>query len=266
MIGPLLRTRRWAGFTVLVVVVIIAFGLLSAWQWSRAEDRRAEGRILQDALTVTPLPLSSALDSTPGVWDWTPSVATGTFDASNEVLVRKRPLEARNGFWVLTPLDTGAAIVWVNRGWVPVGADALNTPSVTPPPTGLVEVNGYLKPYEQASPDRNDGLPSGQVAAPALSLLPDVGASATGFLQLASSNPEQRDVRPLPLPEIDESRNISYAVQWLLFAAVALGGWFYFLRREAREDATPGTSPSEPPPHPPAERAIPDRSTPWTSA
>ena len=23
--------------------------------------------------------------------------------------------------------------------------------------------------------------------------------------------------------------------QWLLFAAVAIGGWFYFLRREAKE-------------------------------
>lgn len=38
------------------------------------------------------------------------------------------------------------------------------------------------------------------------------------------------------MPEVDEGRNISYAVQWLLFAVIAVAGWFYFLRREARED------------------------------
>jgi len=31
--------------------------------------------------------------------------------------------------------------------------------------------------------------------------------------------------------------NYSYAGQWLLFAMVAICGWFYFLRREAKEGA-----------------------------
>jgi cytochrome oxidase assembly protein ShyY1 len=38
----------------------------------------------------------------------------------------------------------------------------------------------------------------------------------------------------VPLPQIDEGQNISYAVQWILFALVAMVGWFVFLRREAR--------------------------------
>lgn len=237
MIWPLLRTRRWLGFTVLVIVAIVAFGLLSTWQWSRAEQHRAEREALQTAVAQTPQPLESALRSTPGAWDWTPTTALGTFDTANEVVVRKRPLEARNGFWVLTPLITDGPTVWVNRGWIPVGADALSTPVIPAPPGGEVEVTGYLLPFEEADPGRNEGLPQGQVAAPALPLLPSVGASEVGVLQLASSVPDQQDIRPLPLPEVDESRNISYAVQWLLFAGVAIGGWFFFLRREAREDA-----------------------------
>jgi len=36
----LLRTPRWLGFTVLVIVAIVGFGLLSSWQWSRAEEER----------------------------------------------------------------------------------------------------------------------------------------------------------------------------------------------------------------------------------
>jgi cytochrome oxidase assembly protein ShyY1 len=39
------------------------------------------------------------------------------------------------------------------------------------------------------------------------------------------------------MPDVDENRNLSYAGQWLLFALVAVGGWFFFLRREARDDA-----------------------------
>jgi cytochrome oxidase assembly protein ShyY1 len=39
----------------------------------------------------------------------------------------------------------------------------------------------------------------------------------------------------VPVTRPDEIQNVSYAVQWLLFAAVAIGGWFYFLRRESKE-------------------------------
>lgn len=242
MIWPLLRTRRWLGFTALVVVVIIAFGLLSAWQWSRAEDRRSEREALTTALAAPPLTLERSLLTIPGAWDWTPTTAQGVYDTDHEVLVRKRPLDARNGFWVMTPLLTDDVTVWVNRGWIPVGADALSTPEVPPPPTGRVEVTGYLVPFEESEPDRNEGLPDGQIAAPAIPLLPSVSASDVGVLRLATSTPEQADVRPLPLPEVDDSRNISYAVQWLIFAAIAISGWFFFLRREAREDAMTATT------------------------
>jgi hypothetical protein len=36
----LLRTRRWQGFTAVVIVAIIAFGFLSRWQWDRAEEKQ----------------------------------------------------------------------------------------------------------------------------------------------------------------------------------------------------------------------------------
>lgn len=40
------------------------------------------------------------------------------------------------------------------------------------------------------------------------------------------------------------SSNISYAVQWILFALVAFAGWFFFLRREARTVAAEGKDPT----------------------
>jgi cytochrome oxidase assembly protein ShyY1 len=240
VIWPLLRTRRWLGFTAVVIGAIVAFGLLSAWQWSRADDRRHERIALQTALAAEPAPVASIdLSDGPAAVDvWRAVTARGVYLDEAQAVVRKRPLDARNGFWLMTGLQTDAGpVVWVNRGWLPAGADALSTPPLPQPPPGEVVVTGYLRAFEEGSPGGNDGLPPGQIAAPAPDLLPAVGQALPAYIQLSTSDPTQDGLVVLPLPTVDESRNVSYAVQWLLFAAVAIGGWFFFLRREAKEDA-----------------------------
>ena len=138
----------------------------------------------------------------------------------------------------MTPLQTDAGpVVWVNRGWLPAGADALSTPELPAPPAGEVVVTGYLRALEAADAAGNEGLPAGQIAAPAQVLLPPTGTALPAFIQLSESDPPQDGLIALPLPEVDEARNVSYAIQWLLFAMVAIGGWFFFLRREAKDDA-----------------------------
>ena len=244
MIWPLLRTRRWLGFTAVVVVSIIAFGLLSAWQWSRADERRIERQDLQAALAADPAPLAAVDLGSPAAVAWNPVTAQGTYLADKQAVVRKRPLDARNGFWVMTAMRTeDDRIVWVNRGWLPAGENALATPPVPAPPTGSVTVTGYLREWDEVDAGANAGLPEGQVAAPAIGLLPSVDAEPA-YVQLATSTPEQEGLIPIPLPTIDEGRNVSYAVQWLLFAAVAIAGWYYFLQREARDDAERAAAPA----------------------
>jgi cytochrome oxidase assembly protein ShyY1 len=234
VIWPLLRTPRWIGFSVVVVVVIVAFGLLSAWQWGRAEERRAEGIALLAAVDQAPVDL---MDDLRDAGEWTPVLISGTYVAEAQTLVRKRPLNARNGFWVMTPLRASSGTVWINRGWVAAQSDALASPTVAEPPLGTVTVQGYLRAAPDAVAARNVGLPDGQVSDPDPAVLPDVDALPGTYVQLSSSTPAETGIQPLPLPESDDSRNLSYAVQWLLFALVAMGGWFFFLRREALEEA-----------------------------
>lgn len=244
MIWPLLRTRRWRGFTVVVVVSIAAFGLLSAWQWSRADERRLERLELQAALAADPADIATVDLRSPAAVAWNPVTVRGTYLPDAQAVVRKRPLDARNGFWVMTAMRTDDdRVVWVNRGWLPAGENALSTPPVPSPPTGTVAITGYLREGDQAAADANTGLPEGQVAAPAIALLPPIDAEPV-YVQLATSTPPQEGLVPIPLPTIDEGRNVSYAVQWLLFAAVAIAGWYYFLQREAREDAERATAPA----------------------
>jgi len=230
----LLRTRRWISFTALVVVVIVAFGLLSRWQWSRAEFKRQERIALETAAIVNPSPLPSHSRLRQSA-EWSRYTVTGEFDGSHQVVVRKRPLNGTNGFWVLTPFTAqDGSTVWVNRGWFQAAGAATQMPQIPAAPSGTQSIVGDWRVFESADRSDLEGLPVGMIPAVAPEVLP-IEQSAPGYLQLVS--PAQKDLTALPAPEIDEGQNISYAVQWLLFAAVAMSGWFIFLRREARDDA-----------------------------
>lgn len=230
----LLRSRRWIGFTALVVLAVTAFGLLSWWQWSRAEERRLD-RLAIEVSGSAPLDLAAAsdMDQLPV---FTSVRLTGSFDDASTVLVRKRPLEGSNGLWVMTPfVSTTGSATWVLRGWVPAGGSA--TGSVTAPaaPTGTVTLIGAVRAPEGTEPV--DGLPPGQVPGVDPAVLPATNAVTTSsFLHLMETTSPESELFIVPLPSVDEGQNISYAIQWILFALVAAVGWVYFLRREARED------------------------------
>lgn len=239
----LLKTRRWIAFTLLVVVAITAFGFLSRWQWSRAEEERSAKQAWAVQAAAAPMSLSQALADPR---EWTPVRASGRFDADSTVLVRQRPLDGRNGFWVVTALDTADGRVWVTRGWIPVSGAATGPVAAPPPPAGDVIVEARLR-IAESSPDPEPGdLPPGQVS----SLVPArLGADITPvYLEVTASEPTDPEVVRLPAPAIDETQNISYAVQWMVFAAIAITGWWFFLRREAREDAAAsGATTADPP-------------------
>jgi len=223
-----LRTRRWQGFTVVVLVAIIGFGFLSRWQWQRAEEKR----VAQQAQTLAEqTPVVPKADET--LPEFTAVTLTGQYVTDSVRFVRQRPLEGRNGFWVLQLLQTEFGDFWVLRGWVPAGARTDTTPDVPSPP-GQVTVDGFVRPLPNGDALTNrGGLPAGQVTDIASAQLPRPG-DAPWYVQAQQSVPEDT-VTIVPVTRPDELQNVSYAVQWLLFAAVAVGGWFYFLRREAKE-------------------------------
>ena len=135
---------------------------------------------------------------------------------------------------MLTPFTaTSGSTIWVNRGWFQAEGAATLMPSIPPAPTGPESIVGDWRTFESASPEDLQGLPAGMSPAVAPEVLP-VAQTAPGYLPLVT--PAQEGLTVLPAPEIDEGQNISYAVQWLLFAAVAMVGWFIFLRREALDD------------------------------
>ena len=226
----LLKSRRWVGFTALVMVSIIGFGLLSRWQWDRADEQRTE------RLAISQAQVLEAVDSVNDLQEFTRVQISGTFDAQNTKLIRQRPLDGGNGYWVMTPLHTNSGSqIWVIRGWVGASTIATQAPDVPQPPAGPVVVSGAVRNFEQPLPDVF-GLPAGVIAKMSLAELNPNGTSNpvdNRVVQLISSTPAASEIIIVPLPEVDEGQNISYAVQWILFALVAMVGWFIFLKREA---------------------------------
>jgi len=223
-----LRTRRWQGFTVVVLVAIIGFGFLSRWQWQRAEEKR----VAQQAQTLAEqTPVVPRADGT--LPEFTAVTLTGEYAVDSLRFVRQRPLEGRNGYWVLQLLQTESGDIWVLRGWVPAGPRTDTSPDVSTP-SGQITIDGLVRPLARGEEltDRG-GLPDDQVTEVQTAQLPMQGG-AEWYVQALNSAPED-SVTIVPITRPDELQNVSYAVQWLLFAAVAIGGWFYFLRRESKE-------------------------------
>jgi cytochrome oxidase assembly protein ShyY1 len=247
-----LLTPRWLALHVVVLLVIPAFVFLGRWQFGRFEERSANSERVTANIEAAPVPLERLASADRQVEEgdrFRRVTVAGTYDAAHELVVRRRPQEGRNGYYVLTPLVTGGGTgVLVNRGWVPAGATADAAPEVPAAPTGQVTVTGRLRPSETEEnsgiTDR-PGLPAGQV------LLIDAGKIGQGlpyrlvggYVELTEQQPRPASA-PAPVPEPDVGAggglNLAYGVQWWLFIGIAVGGWVLLIRRELAERKTQG--------------------------
>ncbi|MCP2363384.1 cytochrome oxidase assembly protein ShyY1 [Nonomuraea thailandensis] len=242
-----LLTPRWLALHVVVLLVIPAFVFLGRWQFGRFEERSANSERVTANIEAAPMPLERLASAGQQVGEddrFRRVTVAGTYDAAHELVVRRRPQQGRNGYYVLTPLVTGGGTaVIVNRGWVPAGATADAAPEVPAAPAGQVTVTGRLRPSETEEnsgiTDR-PGLPAGQV------LLIDAGkigqglpySLVGGYVELTEQQPTPASA-PAPVPEPDVGAggglNLAYGVQWWLFIGIAVGGWVLLIRREVAE-------------------------------
>lgn len=242
-----LLTPRWLTLHVVVLLVIPAFVFLGRWQFGRFEERSANSDRVTANIEAAPVPMDRLAAAGQQVKEddrFRRVTVAGTYDAAHELLVRRRPQEGHNGYYVLTPLVTGSGTaVIVNRGWVPAGATADAAPEVPAAPSGQITVTGRLRPGETEQnsgiTDR-PGLPAGQV------LLIDTGKIGQGlpyglvggYVELTEQRPEPATApAPVPAPDVGAGGglNLAYGIQWWLFIGIAVGGWALLIRRELAE-------------------------------
>jgi cytochrome oxidase assembly protein ShyY1 len=236
MTGSSSRRVVVVGVAVIVAATCVALGL---WQLRRLEERRRLNAEILDQRSAAPITIGD-VSAGAGADPYRPAVARGTYDVDHEVLVYGRSLEGEAGHLVVTPLvlDDGGTIL-VIRGWVPFAMQTTPVRAASPP-SGEVEVSGFLVPDEGDGTTAPDEGVIGVLDVEGIaSTLPDDVFPLP--LQLARQTPPQSGPvpTPVPMPELSEGPHLSYAIQWFSFAAVAVAGAVILLRRD-RSTATGG--------------------------
>ena len=245
------RAGRWAIYIALAVVFAIACAFLSNWQFSRNQERAGQLALVAANYDADPVPLSDVIPAG-GELDpqdeWLPVVLTGTYLADDELLARNRPHGGTAAYEVLVPfrLDDGRVLL-VDRGWVPPGEDQPEPDSVPAPPSGEATVVVRLRPGEPL-PSSGRSAPDGQVPTINLGFVADTISPKSGaalersaYGVMVSEDPAPATApHALETPSDDPGPHLSYAIQWILFAAMGFIFIGYVIRterRHRREDA-----------------------------
>ncbi|WP_333773211.1 SURF1 family cytochrome oxidase biogenesis protein [Streptomyces sp. IBSBF 3136] len=255
-----LLSRQWVILTLVAIALIPAMIRLGFWQQHRYEERTARNNLVSGALHAAPVPverLTSPGHAVSRTERYRTVTATGTFDTSREVVVRRRTSsDGEVGFHVLTPFVlTDKRVLLVNRGWIPANGAQTDFPRIPAPPAGRTTVSGRLMADETtaASGIKNvKGLPDRQImlinsAEEARRL----GAQVLGGY-VEQTAPRAKGGSPEQISDPgseDAPLNYAYMLQWWLFAAAVPVGWWFLVRRELRdrEEAAAEREPEEQP-------------------
>jgi cytochrome oxidase assembly protein ShyY1 len=248
---------RWLALLLVVLVAATGMALLGQWQLNRARERSRgpaeQAERAREQAVPRPLPQVLAPRQTfPKNGINTRVSVTGSWESSRRLLVSGRELHGRKGFWVLIPLRLAdGSAVPVVRGWVPTASD----PAAVAPVGDRVQVIGLLQPSEppsQRAPGQTSGLPADQVERVAAPELVNRWPYPliTGFVVQQSQTPATGPLpTPVPAPSIDaglDLQNLSYAVQWWIFAGLGLFFWWRLVRDDHRGDLDVPLDPAVP--------------------
>lgn len=222
------RRFRPSLFSVVLTLLGVAlFMRLGYWQLDRAEQKQAlvsQYEIGQRS-QVEILPQNAA--SLPR---YQRARVRGRYDPAHQILLDNMPSHAgQPGYRVLTPLQTPAGWLLVDRGWLPLGASRMVLPDVT---VGSEERNitGTIDTLPRAGLQL-DG-PAIQASAPWPRVLSFPQQSALeaqlghkllpGVLLLDASQPDGYERAWEAHLGFMPERHIGYAVQWFALATVAV--------------------------------------------
>ena len=231
---------RRGGTLVVWLAALAAIALtarLGAWQLDRAAQKTAlqEARLSQaraPALNAADLPATA--DGARAL-EHRPVRVAGRWLGERTVYLDNRPMAARVGFYVLTPLALeDGRLLLVQRGWWPRDMQERTRITAPPPPAGRGQVSGRvaLAPArllelapETDGPIRQNLDLDAYARETRLPLLPWV---------LVQQDPADDDglLRQWPEPASDVSKHHGYAAQWFALSALLTGLllWFQVLR------------------------------------
>jgi len=150
----------------------------------------------------------------------------GSFDPTNQILLKNRYFEGKYGYEVLTRFNlSDGRSLWVDRGWVIAGRDARTAPVVSAVPTGEVAISARLRLDRSLPQGAFFALPSsGEGLISKLNAQADPTSEGFYLDLLSGSIPSLTPAVPAQVPELSDGPHIAYALQWIFFAGLIVYG------------------------------------------
>ncbi len=236
-----LTSKRWITLLLVVVVFGIACVELGLWQLRRLDERKTLNAAISSHMHMPVQPIETVL----GSGDVNRALyrrvsASGQYDVPQEVLLSGRAVNDRPGNDLLTPLklSDGRALI-VNRGFVPLDINTPGAPQARPP-NGNVTVTGIVLPTETKGLF-GQTIPGGHLSSIVRIDIPRIHeqlpyAVIPVYLLLATQQPAQSGSLPQAesyQPDLSNGPHLSYAIQWFIFASIAVIGYFAIAWRTA---------------------------------
>lgn len=234
------RARFWV-VSMAAALSVVATASLGFWQLDRAAQKKAwvasqEKQAAAPALTNAQWPAVNASAAVSQTFIHRRVQLTGTWMAQHVVFLDNRQMNAKPGFYVVTPLllPSGQVVV-VQRGWVQRNFMQRQDIPAIQTPEGVVTVYGRLAPppsqlYSMGQMQRSQIRQN----LDWLDFQQEVGAP-TGYLSVVQleASPGQTDGLLREWPQVDAKlhTHYGYAAQWFALSALVafLYLWFQWI-------------------------------------
>lgn len=202
-------------------VLLLALLLkLSFWQWQRGVQKEAMIALYQ--LRAESEPLAEA-DLLPGrlaahELDYRTVRLTGRFRNEQAIVLDNQPMNGRPGYQILTPLDTGDALILINRGWQPADPDRRKLPAI-PAVAGELTVQGQVllpkKGFTLGEVEEGSHFPLRVQQLDFELLKARLGQKLLAMQILLAPTEPHGFKRQWQVGGVKPEKNYGYAVQWL---------------------------------------------------
>lgn len=211
-----------------VALLLISLCLWAAqWQFNRGLDRQARNDAIEEN-TARPVQPLIDLASDVAAHEWQTTSATGSFDTTQQILLRNRYFEGVYGFQLLTRFETqDGKSFWVDCGWIKAGPNALTPPVIPELPSKQVTIEGRLRLDSSLPRGAFFALPSDGSSG----LISQANAQSQSKVSenfyidlLRGSQPELTPAVAAELPELSDGPHMAYALQWVFFGGLVIYG------------------------------------------
>ncbi len=261
----MLRTAlrpKWLAMLALALALASGFAWLGSWQWDRSRAE-ADERELRERAAGDPVALAEVLapqQALDGEAGRATVLVDGDLEAADTRTSPRRELDGRTGAWVVAPVvvdgaDPAGARLAVVLGWQP-GSDVPDLDG------GAVELTGVLRsPEAPSGPPADDATLETVATADLVNLWG--GPLYSAYLVASPDDARAAGLEPVPTETSSggfDLQNLSYALEWWVFAGFAVFLWWRLVRDDHLAAIEPRPDPETAPETDPETQPDPVRS------